>query len=252
MRTPIIAGNWKMNKTVPESVALVRELKPLLVAKPQQADVIVCPPFTALYPVSRELDAGEIALGAQDLFWAPKGAYTGEISAAMLLDLGVSYVIVGHSERRAYQNENNALVAKKLAAAFEAGLRPILCVGEKLAQREAGLADRIVRAQLEENIKPLMADQIRKLIIAYEPVWAIGTGRSAEPRDAGVMARAIRTAIAAKFGTKVAAEVRVLYGGSVTGANSKDFLEVDGIDGALVGGASLKAEEFAAIVKSAS
>ncbi|HHT70769.1 MAG TPA: triose-phosphate isomerase [Firmicutes bacterium] len=250
MRVPIIAGNWKMNKTVPEAVALIQELVPL-VAHSQGAEIVVCPPFTALYPVGRELSGTNIVLGAQNLFWADQGAYTGEISAAMLVDLGVSYVILGHSERRAYQGETDTQIANKLQAAFKAALRPILCVGEHLTDREQGRAQAVVETQLEEDLKLLSSEQVRQLVIAYEPIWAIGTGRCAEPADAADMAQMIRNVVADKFGPGAAAEVRIQYGGSVSGANSHSFLSQAGIDGALVGGASLKAEDFATIVKSA-
>lgn len=251
MRVPIIAGNWKMNKTVPEAVALVQELLPL-VANIRQTEVVVCPAFTALYSVGRAIAGSNVALGAQDLYWEEKGAYTGEIAPAMLADLGVSYVIVGHSERRAYQNETDAEIAKKLQAAFKADLTPILCVGEHLAEREEGRAEEVVTAQLKEDLKLLTTEQVQRLVVAYEPIWAIGTGRSAEPSDAAAMATVIRNVVAGKFGSDTAAALRIQYGGSVNAANSESFLSQNGIDGALVGGASLKADNFAAIVESAS
>lgn len=251
MRTPIIAGNWKMSNTIAEAVTLVKELLPL-VADVQSTEIVVCPPFTALYSVGQAIAGSRIALGAQNLFWEEKGAYTGEIAPGMLVDLGVRYVIVGHSERRAYQHETDADIAKKLEAAFKVGLIPILCVGEHLAEREAGRAEDVVKSQLEVDLQLLTRDQIPQLVIAYEPIWAIGTGRSAQPTDAAAMAQVIRDVVAAKFGSDTADAVRVQYGGSVNATNSSDFLTLDGIDGALVGGASLKAQDFAAIVKSAS
>lgn len=240
-----------MNKTIPEAIALVRELLPL-VADVQDTEVVVCPTFTALYSVGQEIAGSNVVLGAQNLFWEDKGAYTGEISPGMLADLEVSYVIVGHSERRAYQNETDAEIAKKLQAAFENGLTPILCVGEHLAEREAERAEEVVTAQLEKDLELLTPEQVQKLVVAYEPIWAIGTGRSAEPADAAGMAKVIRDVVATKFGSDTAANLRIQYGGSVKAANSDSFLSQDGIDGALVGGASLSAKDFAAIVKSAS
>lgn len=251
MRVPIIAGNWKMNKTIPEAVALVQKLLPL-VTDVQEAEIVVCPPFTALYSVGREIAGTNVALGAQNLFWEEKGAFTGEISTEMLVDVGVEYVIVGHSERRAYQKETDADIARKLQAAFNASIKPILCVGEHLTEREAGRAEEVVKAQLEEDLKLLTSKQVRQLVIAYEPIWAIGTGRSAEPSDAAAMAKVIRTVVTNKFDSDTAEAIRVQYGGSVNAANSSSFLSLDGIDGALVGGASLKAEDFATIVKSVS
>ena len=251
MRVPIIAGNWKMNKTIPEAVTLVQELL-TLVADVQSTEIVVCPPFTALYSVGQAIAGSRVALGAQNLFWEAKGAYTGEIAPGMLVDLGVRHVIIGHSERRAYQQETDADIAKKLEAAFKAGLSPILCVGEHLAEREAGRAEEVVKGQLEVDLELLATDQVQQLVIAYEPIWAIGTGRSAQPADAAAMAQVIRDVVGAKFGADTADCVRVQYGGSVNAANSGDFLTLEGIDGALVGGASLKAKDFAAIVKSAS
>ncbi|HKM40224.1 MAG TPA: triose-phosphate isomerase, partial [bacterium] len=211
----------------------------------------VCPPYTALATVNRELEGTNLVLGAQDLFWADHGAYTGEISAPMLKDVGAAYVIVGHSERRTHQQENDQLIAKKLAAAFFSALTPILCVGEQLSDRERGRAEAVVQKQLEEDLNRLDANQVRQLVIAYEPIWAIGSGRSAEVADATHMAKTIRHLVENKFGLEAANWVRILYGGSVTRANGDEFLNQTDIDGALVGGASLKAEDFAAIIKAA-
>jgi len=250
MRVPIIAGNWKMHKTVGEALALVRELIPH-VGQEEAVEVVLCPPFTALHAVSQALAGTKVALGAQNLFWEKEGAFTGEISPLMLRDVGAKYVIVGHSERRVYQRESDEEVAKKLKAAFRSGLIPILCVGERLAEREAGQAEAVVAAQLKADLALLGADEVEKLVIAYEPVWAIGTGRSAEPDDAAQMAAFIRREVGRAFGEKAAETLRIQYGGSVSPANSRAFLMQEGIDGALVGGASLKAESFAAIVASA-
>lgn len=250
MRVPIIAGNWKMHKTVGEALALVKELIPH-VAQEEAVEVVLCPPFTALHAVGQALAGTRIALGAQNLFWEEEGAFTGEISPLMLRDVGAKYVIVGHSERRAYQRENDEEVAKKLKAAFRSGLIPILCVGEHLAEREAGQAEAVVAAQLRADLALLKAEEVEKLVIAYEPIWAIGTGRSAEPGDAAQMAAFIRREVGRTFGEQAAEMLRIQYGGSVSPANSRAFLTQEGIDGALVGGASLKAESFAAIVASA-
>lgn len=249
MRRPIIAGNWKMHKTVGEALALLQELAPQ-VAGEEKVEVVVCPPFTALTAARQALVGTRIALGAQNLFWEEQGAFTGEISPLMLKDVGVQYVIIGHSERRAYQRESDEEVARKLAAAFRAGLVPILCVGEQLAEREAGRAETVVGAQLQADLAGLDAAAVERLVIAYEPIWAIGTGRSAQPADAAAMAAFIRREVERSFGAAAAASVRIQYGGSVSPANSGEFLRQEGIDGALVGGASLKADSFAAIVAS--
>lgn len=250
MRLPIIAGNWKMHKTVGEAVKLVEDLASRL-PDSKDVEVVVCPPFTALDAVGKALAGTGIALGAQDVFWEDEGAFTGEISPLMLRDLGVSYVIVGHSERRAYQRESDDEVAKKLKAVFRAGLTPILCVGEHLAEREAGRAEAVVIGQLKADLKEVDPTAAGRLVIAYEPIWAIGTGRSAYPADAAAMATVIRREVGQLFGAEAALTLRVQYGGSVSPANSTGFLTQEGIDGALVGGASLEAESFAAIVASA-
>jgi triosephosphate isomerase len=250
MRMPIIAGNWKMHNTVGEALALVKDLARRVAAQ-EQVEVVVCPPFTALYAVAQALAGTRIALGAQNLFWEEQGAFTGEVSPLMLKDVGVKYVIVGHSERRAYQRESDEEVAKKLTAAFRADLTPILCVGEQLAEREAGRAEAVVGAQLAADLTGLDGAAVQKLVIAYEPIWAIGTGRSAQPEDAAAMAAFIRRKIETAFGKEAAAALRIQYGGSVSPANSREFLTQEGIDGALVGGASLKADSFAAIVAAA-
>ncbi|MGI6604706.1 MAG: triose-phosphate isomerase [Firmicutes bacterium] len=250
MRIPIVAGNWKMNKTVGEAVALAKELTERLPADPG-AEVVVCPPFTALYSVGQILVGTTVLLGAQNLFWEEHGAFTGEVSPLMLQDLGVRYVIVGHSERRTILRETDEDVARKLMAAFKARLSPILCVGESLSEREAGQEEAVVARQLTAALAPLSAAAVAQLVIAYEPIWAIGTGHSAAPQDAATMAAVIRSEVAARFGNAVAEKVRVQYGGSVNAQNAASFLHQDGIDGALVGGASLKAVDFAAIVQAA-
>lgn len=250
MRLPLIAGNWKMHKDHREAVELVRELEGLL-AGLEGVEVAVCPPFTALSDVSRTLeDSGSrIALGAQDVYPAPEGAYTGEISPRMLKALGVRYVIVGHSERREIIGESDALVAAKARAVLEEGMTPILCVGESLEEREEGRAESKVRGQLDSALSTWSDEEISGLVIAYEPIWAIGTGRTATPEDAQEMNSFIRGWLAEKFGQEAASEVRILYGGSVKPDNAAELMAMSDIDGALVGGASLKAEDFAAIAR---
>lgn len=250
MRIPLIAGNWKMHKDHLEAVELVRELDGLL-ASLEGVEVAVCPPFTALSDVSRTLKerGSPIALGAQDVYPAPEGAYTGEISPRMLKALGVGYVIVGHSERREIIGEKDELVAAKARAVLQEGMVPILCVGESLSEREEGKAAPKVRGQLEAALSDWNGEEMTHLVIAYEPIWAIGTGKTATPEDAQEMNSFIRSWIAERFGQEVSSEVRVLYGGSVKPDNAAELMAMPDIDGALVGGASLKAEDFAAIVR---
>ena len=246
MRRLLIAGNWKMNKTVPEALELVRELKERLKGV-EDRDVLVCPPFTALYPVGRELEGSSILMGAQNMFYEEKGAFTGEISPVMLKDVGCSYVILGHSERRHIFGESDELINKKVISAVNHDLIPILCVGETLEEREKGETRQVVERQVREGLKGLKPED--EFVIAYEPVWAIGTGRSATPEMAQEVHAFIREVLTELFGKEKAEGVRILYGGSVKPENAKGLLEMPDIDGALVGGASLKAESFSAIVK---
>ncbi|MCR4419150.1 MAG: triose-phosphate isomerase [Clostridia bacterium] len=248
MRTPLIAANWKMHKTIPEAEALARELLPL-VADVEDREVVLCPPFPALAAVAAACRGSRVAVGAQDLHWEAQGAYTGAVSAPMLLAAGCRYVIVGHSERRRYFGEDDATVNKKLAAAFQAGLKPILCLGETLAQRELGLTEALCEIQLRQALAGVEAGRIENLVVAYEPVWAIGTGRTPVPEEAQAVVAFLRRALAGMYGPEPAGRVRLLYGGSVTPENIGSFMAQPDIDGALVGGASLKAETFAAIVK---
>ena len=248
MRKPIIAGNWKMHKTVAETVALVQELK-TLVAGGAQAEVVVCPPFTALYSAGQVLAGSAIGLGAQDMYWENQGAYTGEVSPPMLKDAGCRYVIIGHSERRQYFAETDDTVNKKMKAALEAGLIPILCVGETLGEREAGDTEKIAGVQVRGALHGLSAEQVAGIVIAYEPVWAIGTGRTASIEDANAVCSFIRRTVAGLFGAKSAGEVRIQYGGSVKPENIGELMAKSDIDGALVGGASLEAATFGRIVK---
>lgn len=248
MRVPIIAGNWKMYKTVAEAVAFVRELKEALPGG-GGVEVVVCPPFTALAAVAAELAGNEIALGAQNMYWEESGAYTGEVSPGMLLELGCKYVILGHSERRQYFGETDDKVNRKVGAALTSGLIPIVCVGETLAQREDGVTEKVVRSQTEGCLANFTPEQVAGLVVAYEPVWAIGTGRTASEEDAQQVNGYIRSVIAEKFGVEAAQEVRIQYGGSVKPANAAGLMVQPDIDGALVGGASLKVADFAGIVR---
>ena len=244
MRTPVIAGNWKMNTTVGEAVALVRAMRAEL-DKVSNVEKVLCPPFISLAPVGELIKGSSIKLGAQNLYFAEKGAYTGEVSALMLAGL-CELVIIGHSERRQYFGETGEVVNKKVAAALGVGLKPILCIGEKLAENEAGKTEEVVSGQLKSSLAGIAS--LDGLIIAYEPVWAIGTGRAATGEQANETIAFIRRNISGLYDDKVAREIRILYGGSVTAANVAEFMPQPEIDGALVGGASLKAAEFLSIV----
>lgn len=242
----IIAGNWKMNTTLREAQALARDVRALIGPEPPKATVVLCPPFPFLGPILRVVDGSPIQVGAQDLFYEEKGAFTGQVSAAMLKDL-CAWVIVGHSERRQLFGETDDTVNKKVKAALAHGLRPILCVGETLAERQSGRAAEAVRRQVEAGLQGV--DALAAVVVAYEPVWAIGTGVAATPETAReVMAGAILETLAAKYGGHAALETPLLYGGSVTAANVEGFAREDCIHGALVGGASLRALEFVQIV----
>jgi triosephosphate isomerase len=248
MRTALIAGNWKMHKTVGEAVELVEAL---LVGLGDLAgrEVLVCPPFTALHAISSLVQETPVALGAQDVFYEEQGAYTGAIAPAMLRDLGCSYAIVGHSERRQIFGEDDALINRKLLAALRAGLRPILCVGETKPQRDAGQAEQIVLGQLRRGLAGVAPQAIDDVVVAYEPVWAIGTGDTATPADAQNMHAAIRATLAELYGAGAAERLRIQYGGSVKPDTVDELMACADIDGALVGGASLKADSFLRIVQ---
>jgi len=245
MRTPFIAGNWKMNTTVPEAVKLVMDMKTQLSAI-KNVETAVCPPFVSLTAVKEALKGSDIRLGAQNMYFEDKGAYTGEVSPLMLKGL-CDYVIIGHSERRQYFGETNETVRKKVQAAVKAGLRPIMCVGENLAEYEAGGSRDVVQKQLLTSLSGI--DIPHDLVIAYEPVWAIGTGRAATGRQAQLVISLIRETVAGVYNTAFADGVRILYGGSVTGDNIAEFIGQEDIDGALVGGASLKPDQFISIVQ---
>ncbi|MBU4305958.1 MAG: triose-phosphate isomerase [Candidatus Omnitrophica bacterium] len=248
MRKPIIAGNWKMNKTITEALDLVRQLS-MELKDVKDVDIVVCPVFTALSNVAQAIDGLNIKLGAQNLFWEEKGAFTGEISAAMLKDVHADYVIIGHSERRSIFKETNEQVNKKIKAALKAGLLPIVCVGERLEERQANKTFNVIADHVHGSLEGLSADDLSYIVIAYEPVWAIGTGRNATPEQAQEVHAYIRGMIADAFGKDVAANLRIQYGGSVTADNIALLMAKPDIDGALVGGASLKPESFIQIVK---
>ena len=251
-RTPLIVGNWKMNANHLEAIQMVQKLSYRLDLDDfDRVEVVVVPPFTSLRSIQIliETDHMRIGLGAQNAHWEEKGAFTGEVSAPMLAKMAVTHVIVGHSERRQLFGETDEMVNKKTRAVLKAEMRPIVCIGETLDEREAGETESVVKSQIKGALARLDKESIVKLEIAYEPVWAIGTGRTALPDDAGLIAEVIRESLAEITGSKVAESVRVLYGGSVNPANIKDFMAKKYIDGALVGGASLDPDEFAAIVR---
>jgi triosephosphate isomerase len=247
-RRPLIAGNWKMFKIGPEAAELASGLKSLL-SDISDVDVMVAPAFTALGVVVDVLKGSQIQVGGQDLFWETEGAYTGEVSAPMLKAAGCSCVIIGHSERRQYFGETNSTVNKKIKAALLGGLMPVMCVGESEDEREKGQTFSVVQGQLEEGLQGLGTDEIDRLTIAYEPVWAIGTGKTATTDQAQEVHQFIRVQIQTAYGNSIADALRILYGGSVKGDNIAGLMAMDDIDGALVGGASLEAESFAAIVR---
>ena len=248
MRLPLIAGNWKMNTTVNEAMKLVREMRPRL-DEIGGVEKVICPPFVSLVAVKELINASSIKLGAQNLHFEEKGAYTGEISSLMLAEL-CEFVIIGHSERRQYFHETDEVVNKKIRAALKVGLKPILCVGERLEENEAGRTEEIVSRQLSGSLSGMK--ELNGLVIAYEPVWAIGTGRAATGRQANDTIGFIRHNISELYGKKVAENLRILYGGSITAENIAEFIRQPEIDGALVGGASLKADQFISIVKQTS
>lgn len=247
MRIPVIAGNWKLFKTIAESVALVDGLKPL-VAGIQGVEIVVAPVFTALSRVSDAVEGSNILLAAQDCYWEEEGAFTGEVAPKLLKDAGCSHVIIGHSERRQYFGETDLTVNRKSKAAIAAGLQAIVCVGESLAERESEQTFSVIETQIQGGLAGLSAEALGHVVIAYEPVWAIGTGKTASDAQAQEVHSFIRQLIARLFNQQAADAVRILYGGSVKPDNVKGLMAQPDIDGALVGGASLKAESFAAIV----
>lgn len=246
MRKPIIAGNWKMNKTPEEAKELVTALVPLV--KDAKCDVVICPPFVDLCAVKPIIAGTNIHLGVQNIHWAEKGAFTGEISADMLKAHGVEYAIVGHSERRQYFGETDATVNQRAKAAIAAGITPIICVGESLEQRESGVTNVVVSGQTKAALDGIEAKDVETLVIAYEPIWAIGTGKTATKEDANATIAVIRGAIAEVYGKDVAEKVRIQYGGSMNPKNASELMSMPEIDGGLIGGASLKAEDFSKVV----
>lgn len=248
-RTPLVAGNWKMHRTVSESVELARTVMHRL-DRGARAEVVIAPVFTALHPVHEALgEAARVHLAAQDVYWEAEGAFTGEVSAPLLKDVGCTYVIVGHSERRHLFGETDDAVRRKVGALLSHGLSPIICVGETLEQREAEQTEAVVLGQLDRAVSGLST--LERIVIAYEPVWAIGTGRTAQPSDAQAVHAALRARLASRFTPGQATGVRILYGGSVKPANAAELLGQPDIDGALVGGASLDADSFLSIVQAA-
>ena len=246
-RKTIIAGNWKMNKTPSETKAFAEQFKAIL-PKTKWCDIVVCAPTVDLSAAVRAFKDSRIAVGAENVYFEKSGAYTGEISADMLADLGVRYVIVGHSERRALFGETDEIVNKKVLAALEAGLNPIICVGESLAQREMGVTMELIALQVKSALAGVSAEQMRRCVIAYEPIWAIGTGKTATGEQAAEVCTYIRALIRAQYGARVARSVTVQYGGSMKSENARELLSHEDIDGGLIGGASLKPVDFSKIV----
>ena len=249
-RKTIIAGNWKMNKTASETKKFAEDLKGIL-PKAKWCDVVVCVPFVNIPAAIRAFKDMRIAVGAEDLYFEKSGAYTGEVSADMLKDLGVKYVIIGHSERRQYFGETDMTVNKKVHAALEVGLHPIICVGETLEQREMGITMELIALQTKAAFAGVPAEKARKCVVAYEPVWAIGTGKTATAEQANEVCNAIRATIRHLYGARVARSVTIQYGGSMNPANAAELLAQPDVDGGLIGGASLKPNDFATIVKAA-
>ncbi|MCB2198528.1 triose-phosphate isomerase [bacterium] len=250
MRTPIVAGNWKMNLGRSQAQELASGLRETA-GKEKGVEVILCPSYTLLHVVHDAVQGSSVALGAQNLFWEEKGAYTGEVSASMLLDSGCSHVIIGHSERRQYFGETDASVRRRLVSALEAGLIPIVCVGETLEEREEGSTELVIERQISGALERFKPEDAAKIIIAYEPVWAIGTGRTATPVMAQEVHRMIRNWMAKTFGDDVAEGVRILYGGSMKPGSAAELMAQPDIDGGLIGGASLKVDDFTAIIQAA-
>ena len=247
MRRKVIAGNWKMNMLPNEAIDFIQELTPLV--KDIKNEVILCVPYTDLFYALLHVQDTNIKIGAQNMHWEEKGAYTGEVSAPMLKSIGVEYVIIGHSERRQYFAETDETVNKKIKSALAHGLKPIVCVGETLEQREAGETEKVVTNQIAKAFEGINASDLEKIIVAYEPIWAIGTGKTATKEDANATKKQIRQKLAEMYGQNEADGVIIQEGGSVKSSNAKELFEMSDIDGGLVGGASLKAEEFSKIVK---
>ena len=251
MRKTVIAGNWKMNNDLKESEKLIVELKNLLQNEKLNCDVIVCPPFTSLSEASKLLNGSVIKLGAQNMYFEDNGAFTGEISASMLKSVGCEYVIIGHSERRHIFGESDEVINKKIKKALSAGLKPIFCVGELLEERENGTTNDVVKRQILKGLEGITANEMKNIIVAYEPVWAIGTGKTASPAQAQEVHEFIRDLIEIDYSLEVANDLVIQYGGSVKPDNANELISQKDIDGALVGGACLKADSFLGIIKGA-
>lgn len=246
MRVPIVAGNWKMNNTISESLTLISEIKEQNLN--ENVETVVAVPYTSLNEVKKALEGTNIKLAAQNMHWEDKGAFTGEVSPLMLKEIGVDYCIIGHSERRKYFNEIDETVNKKIESALNNNIKPIVCVGETLEERESGREEEIVGRQILKGLQDIDKKSVKDIIIAYEPIWAIGTGKTASSNDANKMCSFIRKTIADKYGEEVKESIRIQYGGSVKPNNIRELMNKDNIDGALVGGASLRAEDFIKIV----
>ena len=250
MRKKLIAGNWKMNKTLDESVKLVEGILEKIKSYDDR-EILFCPPFTSLYEISEMIKDRNVKLGGQNLYFEEKGAYTGEISGKMLKSVGCDYVIIGHSERRNYFNETDEFIRKKIIRAKEEELIPILCIGEKLEEREKGVTEKVVSKQITTCLRSIPVNDADELVVAYEPVWAIGTGRNATPEQAEEVHIFLRELIGDMYSNNIKEELRIIYGGSVNPGNARSLLSQPNIDGALVGGASLKVDDFVAIIESA-
>lgn len=246
MRKPIIAGNWKMNNTIAETKNLLNELKPLV--KDSKVEVVVCVPYTDLYIASELLKGSNIKLGAENVHWADKGAFTGEISADMLKELNVEYVIIGHSERRQYFGETDETVNKRVKQALLKNLKPIICVGESLEERETNKVEAVIVKQTTEALKDVSVEDMKNVVIAYEPIWAIGTGKTATSKEANDTIKIVRDTVSKLYGSTIAESLRIQYGGSMKPENVKELMSMPEIDGGLIGGASLKAIDFSKIV----
>ncbi|MBT6144963.1 MAG: triose-phosphate isomerase [Gemmatimonadetes bacterium] len=251
MRRPLVAGNWKMNLSPEAGSALVTELLPLVAGSSAAVDVVVCPPYTSLAAVAAVLQGGAVTLGAQNCHWEEEGAFTGEVAPGMLLTVGCQWVILGHSERRQFFGESDEDVRRRAVAALAAGLRPIICIGETLEERDAGRVEDVVLGQLDRSLQGLSVEQLSSVAVAYEPVWAIGTGRTATPAQAQEVHGLIRDRLRRSFGDTAADGVRIQYGGSMKPDNAAELMAQTDIDGGLIGGASLKAADFSAIANAA-
>ena len=249
-RKTIIAGNWKMNKTATETKKFAEELKAIM-PRARWCETVVCVPYVNIPAALKAFKDMRVSIGAENLFYEPSGAYTGEVSAEMLKDLGVKYVIIGHSERRQYFGETDIIVNKKVHAALEAGLHPIICVGESLEQREMDVTMELITLQVKSALAGVSADKARKCVIAYEPIWAIGTGKTATAEQAGEVCTAIRAVVRSLYGARVARSITIQYGGSMKGSNAAELLAQPDIDGGLIGGAALKPAEFVEIINAA-